>query len=416
MLPTIEMSEFETKLEKYAELAVRVGMNAQPGQRVFVRATRGEPEFVYRVARAAYRAGASLVDVLWEDDALDLIRVQEAPRASLDIFSDVYARAFVGAAERGDAFLLIHSQDSELFANVDAERADAFRKARLYAVREMLLAQSRNEFQWSVCRVPNGAWAARVYPNAQNAREKLWHAIFEMCRVNVSDPIVAWREHIATLRKRREALTAKQYAALHYKSPATDFTLGLPRGHIWFGGDSMSPRGIPFAANIPSEEVFTLPHRERADGYVTMTRPLSINGVLIQNFSLTFENGRITRVNASNAQDVLEKLIASDEGAARLGEVALVPASNPIARMDTIFYDGLFDENAASHIAMGRAYRFTLDGGAKMSDADFRAAGGNDSIIHEDTMLGSSDMDIDGIFQDGTREPVMRAGEWAFEV
>ena len=409
-------ASFDNALEKYAELAVREGMNVQPGQRVFVRATRGEPDLAHRVARAAYRAGASLVDVLWEDDALDLIRVQEATRESLELWSDAYVRAFVGAAERNDAFLLIHSPDPELFANVDAARADAFRKARLNAIRAMLQSQSRNEFQWSVCRVPNAEWATRVYPDAENAREKLWDAIFEMCRVNTSDPNAAWRTHTATLRKRSIALTAKQYDALHYKSPVTDFTLGLPRGHIWFGGSSTTPRGISFSANIPTEEVFTLPHRERADGYVTMTRPLSINGVLIQNFSLAFENGRITRVDASNGQDVLEKLIASDEGAARLGEVALVPASNPIARMNTIFYDGLFDENAASHIAIGRAYRFTLQGGTQMSDEKFRAAGGNDSIIHEDTMLGSGGMDIDGIRQDGTREPVMRAGEWAFEV
>lgn len=410
--------EFEARLDQYAELAVRVGMNVQRGQCVFVRGTRGSPEFVYRVMRAAYRAGAQFVHVLWEDDMPDLIRAQEAPPDALGFLSDWYGEAFNGAAERKDAVLLLHSPDPELYAGVSAERAAALRNARPVAIQPFLVGQARNEFQWSVLRVPNAAWAERVFPNAMpDEREaKLWDAIFEMCRVNETDPIGAWRLHIGQLEKRRAALTAKQYRALHYLAPQTDLTLGLPPGHIWFGGTSISSDGIEFAPNIPTEEVFTLPHREEAQGYVTMTRPLSVNGVLIKSFTLTFERGRIARVEASNGQDALEQLIASDEGAGRLGEVALVPASNPIARWDKVFYDGLYDENAASHIAMGRAYRFTLENGGKMTEAEFVAAGGNESMIHEDTMIGSSEMNVDGIFQDGTREPVMRAGEWAFDV
>lgn len=411
-------TKFDTALTKYAELAVRVGLNVQPNQRVFVRGTRGAPDFVYRVARAAYRAGASLVHVLWEDDALDLIRVQESARENLDMVIDWYAFSYNAAAERGDAILLVHAPDAELFANVAPERAAAHRQSRLAGIAPMLQAQARNDFQWTVCRVPSAMWAARVFPNdSTEAREaKLWDALFEICRVNETDPTAAWRAHIADLTKRRAALTQKQFDALHFKSPQTDFTLGLPRGHVWFGGDSKSKNDISFAANIPTEEVFTLADRARADGVVTMTRPLSVGGVLIQNFVLTFEKGRVTRVSASNHQDVLEKLIATDEGAAHLGEVALVTAANPIARMNMIFYDGLLDENAASHIALGRAYRFNLQDGAHMSDAEFHAAGGNDSMIHEDTMIGSSEMDVDGIYADGAREPVMRAGEWAFEV
>ncbi len=410
------MENFESRLDHYAELVVRVGMNVQRGQRVFLRATRAEAEFVFRVARAAYRAGAAYVHALWEEDELDLLRAQLAPRDTLDWMPDWYAQAFNGAAERGDAFLLLHSPDPELFAAVDGERAAAVRNARLNAVRPMLEAQARNDFQWTVCRVPNDKWATRVFPGDADAREKLWDAIFYTARVDVPDPLAEWKTHIAHLTKRREALTAKQYRALHYRAPNTDLTLGLPRGHIWFGGDSRSSTNIAFAPNIPTEEVFTLPHRAQADGHVAMTRPFSVNGVLIDHYTLAFENGRVTRVEASNAQDALEKLIATDEGAARLGEVALVPASNPIARMNLVFYDGLFDENAVSHIALGRAYRFTLQGGTHMSNAEFLAAGGNLSIIHEDTMLGSSEMDIDGVREDGTHEPVMRAGEWAFDV
>ncbi len=412
------MSDFDARLDRYAELAVRVGLNVQPQQRVFIRATRGEPEFVYRVTRAAYRAGASLVHVLWEEDAIELLRVQHASRENLDLVVDWFAHAFNGAAERGDAILLLHSPDPELFAGIAPEQVAAHRRARLGALRPMLDAQGRNDFQWSVCHVPNAAWARRVFPDSAPASSvtELWDAIFSICRVDESDPIAAWQTHIAQLAKRCQALTAKQYRALHFSSAQTDLTLGLPRGHIWAGGASTSRKGIVFAANMPTEEVFTLPHREQAEGYVTTTRPLSVSGVLIQNFTLTFENGRITRVRASNAQNVLETLIATDKGAAHLGEVALVPASNPIARRNQIFYDALYDENAASHIALGAAYRFTLEDGAAMTAPDFCAAGGNESTIHEDAMIGSSEMNVDGVRADGTREAVMREGEWALEV
>lgn len=412
------MSDFNALLDRYAELAVRVGLNVQPGQRVFVRATRAEPELVFRVARAAYRAGAALVHVLWEEDALDVIRVRESVPENLDLVIDWYASAFNTAAERGDALLLLHSPDPEMYAGIDPERVAANRHSRLRGLALMLEAQARNQIQWSVLRVPTVAWAHRMYPDDPPAlgEQKIWDAIFNVSRVTESDPVAAWQKHVAALTKRRDFLTAKQYSALHFQAPKTDLTIGLPAGHVWFGGDSVSPNGISFVANIPTEEVFTLPHRDRAEGYVTMTRPLSVSGVMINNFTLTFQDGRITNVTASNNVNVLEQLIATDEGASHLGEVALVPASNPIAAMNRVFYDALFDENAASHIAMGRAYRFTLEGGGVMPKADFIAAGGNDSIIHEDTMIGSAEMNVDGINANGTREPVMHAGEWAIRV
>lgn len=412
------MSETNALLEKYAELAVRVGLNVQPGQRVFVRATRSEPDLVYRVARVAYRAGASVVHVLWEEDALDVIRVQESAPENLDLVIDWYAGAFNTAAERGDAILLLHSPDPEMYVGIEPDRVTANKHARLRGLAPMLEAQARNDFQWCVIRIPTAAWAHRMYPDIPPAlgEQKIWDALFSISRVTEPDPVSAWQRHIAALTKRRDFLTAKQYRALHFTAPETDLTVGLPPGHIWFGGDSLTPQGISFVANVPTEEVFTAPHREQADGYVTMTRPLSVNGVMIDNFTLTFEGGHITNVTATNNVDVLEQLISSDEGASHLGEVALVPASNPIAAMHRIFYDALLDENAASHIAMGRAYRFNLNGGSKMSKSDFVAAGGNDSMIHEDTMIGSAEMNVDGITDDGSTEPVMRAGEWAIAV
>lgn len=412
------MSNFDSLLDRYADLIVRVGLNVQPRQRVFVRATRGEPEFVYRVARTAYRMGAAMVHVLWEDDALDLIRVQESARPDLDVVIDWYVQAYNAAAARGDALLLLHTPDPEMFAGVDPERVAANRRTRLGGLKPMLDAQARNDMQWCVCNVPTPIWAERVFPNdAPEMREpKLWDAIFKVTRVDGGDPVTAWREHIGALTKRREMMTAKQYRALHFKSPQTDLTVGLPPGHVWCGGDSKSSKGITFAANIPTEEIFTTPDRNYTEGYVTMTRPLGIGGVMINQMTLTFEDGHIRSMSSSNGQDVLDKLVASDEGASHLGEVALVPASNPIAQMNLVFYDGLFDENAASHIAMGRAYRFALKGGTQMSKDEFLSSGGNDSMIHEDTMIGSADMDVDGVAADGSSEPVMRAGEWAFPV
>ncbi len=408
---------FETRLNAYAELLVRVGLNVQPGRRLFMRAPRENPALAYCVARAAYRAGAADVQVYWEDDAWDLIRVEHAPPQELEQYPDWVAYAYNTGAERGDSFLLTFSPDPTLFQTVDPERANLVRRARMTALRPMLDIQSRNGLTWLAARVPTQAWAARLFPNDAPAaqQEKLWDLIFSICRADRADPIGAWREHLDALEKRRAYMNAKQYAALHFKSPVTDLTLGLPRGHHWEGGQAVAQNGVPFVANMPTEEIFTLPHRAQASGHVTTTRPISVNGVLIDQFSFTFENGRIVRVEAKNNQTALEKLVALDQGAARLGEVALVAASNPIGRAQILFYDGLYDENAASHIAVGRAYRFTLNGGETMSAEEFANAGGNDSALHEDFMIGSSDMDVDGVFEDGAREAVMRQGEFVFQ-
>lgn len=410
-------ADFETRLNAYAELIVKVGLDIQNGQRLLARGTRASPALAYAVARQAYRAGATLVQVLWEDDALDLIRVQEASLASLNEFPDATAHAFNAGAARGDAFLLMYSPDPALFQNIDPERVRVFSAARPAALRPMLEAQGRNDFTWLAVRVPTAAWAARVFPHEPPAtqQEKLWEAIFSICRADTADPVGAWRAHLNDLERRRAYMNAKHYAALHFKSPVTDLTLGLPRGHVWFGGASVAKNGVTFVPNMPTEEIFTLPHRAQAHGHVTTTRPISVRGVVIDQFTFTFENGRIVRADAKNNQTALENLIASDEGARALGEVALVSASNPIGRRNMLFYDGLYDENAASHIAVGRAYRFTLREGDRMTAQEFADAGGNESSIHDDFMIGSSDMDVDGIFEDGAREAVMRQGEFAFE-
>jgi aminopeptidase len=278
-------------------------------------------------------------------------------------------------------------------------------------------AVSRDAINWCLAAAASPAWAAKIFPKleTEQAEKKLWEAIFETTRVDQDDPIKAWEKHIKNLAARANYLQAKQYSALRYQAPGTDLTLGLPHGHRWVSARMPAENGVEFTANLPTEEVFTMPDRRRAEGTVSATLPLSYGGALIEDFSVTFENGRAIKAHAKKNQAILKKLIETDEGASHLGEAALVPASSPIAKRGHLFYNTLFDENAACHLAIGRAYRFSLTGGEKLTDEEFLAAGGNNSLTHVDFMIGSPKMDIEGIKEDGSREPVMRKGEWAFK-
>jgi len=323
----------------------------------------------------------------------------------------------MGMIERGDAQLSISGADPDLYGGLDAETVAKVQQVYLKNVAPVNLNISSNAINWCVVAAAGEAWARKVFPDlsATKAQTKLWKAIFETTRIDQPDPISAWQKHIHTLRDRAKYLQARQYSGLHYKGPGTDFTLGLPNGHKWISAQSLAQNGVAFTANMPTEEVFTLPDRNRAEGVVVSTFPLSYVGALIEDFSVAFENGRITRVTARKGEAILQKLVDTDEGSHRLGEVALVPASSPIARRGYLFYNTLFDENASCHIAIGRAYRFTLTGSEELTEEEFNSAGGNSSLAHVDFMIGSPEMDIDGITQEGTREPVMRKGEWAFE-
>ena len=240
----------------------------------------------------------------------------------------------------------------------------------------------------------------------------LWSAIERLCRLDRPDPIAAWETHLAGLAARTDHLNAKRYTALRYSGPGTALTIGLPDGHVWVGGRSTSAAGVRFAPNLPTEEVFTMPHKDRVDGTVRSTKPLSYGGTLIEGFSLTFAEGRVVDVTAEKGEDVLRRLVKMDGGAARLGEVALVPHNSPVAQTGVLFYNTLFDENAASHVALGAAYKFTLRGGELMDDEEFERVGGNRSATHVDFMIGSPELDVDGVLAAGGSEPVMRRGDW----
>jgi aminopeptidase len=252
--------------------------------------------------------------------------------------------------------------------------------------------------------------------SVDDAQAKLWKMIFKACRIDTPDPVAAWKEHTDKLIKYKDYLNNKRYTALHYKAPGTDLTVGLPEKQIWSGAQETFKNGITSTVNIPTEEVFTAPHRDKVNGHVKASLPLNLVGSLIEDFAVTFENGRATNVTAKKGEANLRKLIETDESASHLGEVALVPNSSPINQSGILFYNTLFDENASCHIAFGNAYRASIQGGEDMTDEEFTAEGGNKSLVHTDFMIGSAEMDIDGITSDGIKEPVIRAGEWAFDV
>ena len=411
-------------LQKYAEAIVRVGLNLRAGQRLIITnaTSRGVPpparSLVHAVTKAAYAAGARYVDVIWGDEEMLRLRLQHAPVDSFNEYPKWMVSGILDMLEKGDALLSLYANDPDVYHGLDSERVGAMQRSHLENWAPISTLVTRNASNWSIAAAAAPAWAAKIFPdlNPEEAEKKLWQAIFETTRATAPDPVAAWAEHIKNLRKRAGYLQAKKYSALHYKSDKTDFTLGLPNGHKWISAQSLAENGIAFTANMPTEEVFTLPDRHRADGIVTSTFPLSYGGSLIEDFSVTFENGRIVKVTAKKNEAILQKLVDTDEGSTRLGEVALVPASSPIAQRGHLFYNTLFDENASCHIAIGRGYRFTLTGGEELTDEEFNAAGGNTSLTHVDFMIGSPQMDIDGIREDGAREPVMRQGEWAFDV
>ncbi|GGO22623.1 aminopeptidase [Deinococcus humi] len=413
MLPIMSLT-FEEKLQNYARLAVRVGLGLHEGQRVLVQAPVDTAPLARAVVREAYAAGASFVDVRWDDDAVQLARFELAPDGTFGTISKWRVDAEIETAGDGGAVIAIRATNPNLLGGVDAERVATHQKA-LAAYRKPYTEQvMTNRLNWNLISAPISDWAELMFPDsaADEAVEKQWDAIFAATRADREDAVQAWQEHLATLQRRREVLNAKQYSALHFRGGETDLTVGLADDHLWGGGAADTPGGITFTANIPTEEVWTAPHRERVDGVVVSTKPLSYNGTLLDGIRITFKDGRITGATASTGQATLEKMIDTDEGSHRLGEVALVPNSSPISRSGLFFFNTLYDENAASHIAIGNAYRFNVQGGVDMNVEDFNAKGGNDSLTHVDWMIGSGEIDVDGIAKDGTREPVMRAGEF----
>ena len=402
-------------LDAYARLTVRSGLNISPGQQLLITAPLDAVPLVRRITEHAYRAGASLVTTIYSDDVTTLARYQHAAD---DTFDTAQAWLFNGMAEAfkgGAARLAIAGEDPALLSGQDPRKLTRANKARSLAYRPALELITGFAINWCVIAAATPAWAKSVFPELPEAEalERLWRAIFSCTRADLPDPVKAWEEHSAALARRTAFLNERRYAALKYSGPGTDLTLGLADDHVWKGGAGKARNGVICNANIPTEEVFTCPHKDRVDGTVCSTKPLSYQGSLIDGIKVRFEKGRIVEMTAAKGEEAFRSLISTDEGAARLGEVALVPHSSPISASGIIFNNTLFDENAASHIAVGQSYTENIRDGGNRTKDEMAALGANASLVHVDWMIGSGALDIDGVKADGTSEPLMRKGEWA---
>ena len=409
-----ERRTHEQKLDLLAQVAIRVGLGLQTGQELLMTASLDTLPLARRITEHAYRAGASLVTTLYTDDESTLMRYHFAPDSSFDHAAKWLYDGMGAAFKSGAARLAIAGSNPALLSNEDPDKVGRANRAVSAAYRPALELITRHAINWTIVAAATPAWAALMFPEdtPDAALAKVWEAIFQTSRINVADPVAAWKAHDAALHHRAAYLNEKRFAYLQYRGPATDFRLGLADDHLWLGGGTTAGNGLYCIPNMPTEEVFTTPHKDRADGTVTATKPLSHQGTMIEGIQVRFEKGRIVEARATRGQEVLQRLIDTDDGARRLGEVALVPASSPIAASGMLFFHTLFDENAASHIALGQAYSSCLRDGDKLTPEQLAAKGANDSLIHVDWMIGSAQLDIDGITATGTAEPLMRQGEW----
>lgn len=408
----------EEKLDRYADVILRVGLNLQPGQKLMILAYYDTAPLVRAVAKQAYQSGCPYVTVFWNDEQLGLIRLQNAPK---DSFAEYPSWIMAGIAEQlraGEAYLQIAARTPDLYSDEDPHALSQIGKSLWAAYKPVLDLQEESLTNWSLVSYITPGWARKVFPDETETRavEKLWDVIYELSRMNNTDPVAAWGQHMDELSERCTFLNEKQYSKLTYSAPGTDLMIGLPNDHLWVGGSVQTQSGITYNPNIPTEEIYTLPHRDRIEGVVSSSRPLSYQGSMIEDIRLEFSNGKVIQASASNGEEILEGILTTDEGSRRLGEIALVPHSSPISATGLVFYHTLFDENAANHLALGSAYRSCLTNGDRMSSREFAESGGNESEAHVDFMIGSGEMDIDGVLPSGEIEPVMRSGEWSFEV
>ena len=371
------LPNFKENLEKYAKLLVANGINVQPGHTLALSIDVEQRELAHLIVKEAYALGAHEVIVQWTDDVINREKFLHAPMDRLDNVPEYKIAEMNYLLENKASRLGVRSSDPGALNGVDANKLSAS------AVSD------------------------------EEAVDLLWDQIFKTCRVYEADPVKAWEEHAAILKSKADMLNKEQFSALHYTAPGTDLTLGLPKNHVWESAGAINAQGEGFLPNMPTEEVFTAPDFRRADGYVTSTKPLSYNGNIIEGIKVTFKDGQIVDITAEKGDQVMKDLVFENAGARALGECALVPDPSPISQSGITFFNTLFDENASNHLAIGAAYATSVVGGAEMSEEELEAAGLNRSDVHVDFMIGSSQMDIDGIREDGTRVPLFRNGDWA---
>jgi aminopeptidase len=405
---------FDQNLYRLAEIAVRVGLGLGRDQALVVTATLDVVPLARLISEHAYKAGASIVTTLFTDEESELLRFRCGQDASFDAAPVWLYDGIAQAFRTGAAWLNIEGNDPSLFSREDPEKVSRVNRATEKARRQALELIRRHEINWTILACATPRWASAVFPHLpqEEALARLWDAIFVASRVNHSDPITAWNEHDANLHARADSLNQKRYSAIHFRGPGTDLCVGLADNHLWLSGGRRARNGVYGIPNIPTEEIFTTPHKDRVEGRVSSTKPLSYKGTMIEEISMRFQAGKIVEAQARQGGQVLQRLIETDEGARRLGEVALVPHSSPIAVSGLLFKKALFDENAACHIALGQSFSSCVKNGDNLTPEQLASRGANNSLIHVDWMIGSNLIDIDGISSSGGSEPVMRGGEW----
>jgi aminopeptidase len=406
----------EDLLAKYADVAVRVGIGLEEGDRLLIRSSVEALDLTRLIVEQAYAAGAVNVDVLWADDASSRARFSHGSADAAEAISSA-SNFLLKAYELGDQIMSVSASDPAAMAGQDVAKIGQYQRINGEFLDPVFKAMGAMQVKWSIIAAASPAWAAKVFPDApeDDAVESLWDAIFRACRIDADDPVESWREHLANLRSRANYLSGREYTGLRYEGPGTDLTMGLPEGALWEGGSVTSPSGRTFAPNIPTEEVFTIPHRLKVDGIVRATKPLSLFGNLVVELSFEVSDGVVVGATAAQGQDVLDELLATDPGSVRMGEAAMVPQSSAVAREGLVWSQTLYDENDACHIAIGRAYPTCVQGGVDMSREEQEQAGINHSSVHVDFVVGSDQLNVFGLTEDGREEAIIANGEWAFD-
>ncbi|WP_462427485.1 aminopeptidase [Fusobacterium varium] len=407
----------EKKIENYIELTIKIGVNLQKGQILVINSPVEVADFTRKVVETAYKNGAREVVVHWNDELCGKYKYMYGTEELFENYPQWQVESVMEYMRKGAAFLSIYASDPELLKNVEQSKIAKYQRARSRALKEHYDRIMNNYNQWCVVSVPTNAWAGKIFPelSKEESKEKLWRLIFSIVRADKADPIKEWKNHLNSLKKNMNYLNEKKFKKLIYKnSLGTNLEIGLPEGHIWTAGGETSKEGVYFVANMPTEEIFTLPKKDEVNGIVYSSKPFSYGGNLIEKFSLTFKEGKVVEFSAEKGKDTLEQLLKSDEGATYLGEVALVPYDSPISNSNTIFYNTLFDENASCHLALGQAYPICLENGSEMDESQLREKGVNISMVHEDFMIGTSDLEIIGIDYLGNETLIMKNGNFAF--
>lgn len=410
------LPNFEENLKKYAEVLVKTGVNVSEGHTVVLSIDVDQAPLARLISEAAYEHGAKKVIINWADDELTRQSYTYQDLETLKQVPDYKIAEMDYLIENGASRISVRSSNPDALAGIDSEKIAETQKARSIAMRPMMETTQANKVSWLVASAAGEEWAKKVFPELESTEEQvdaLWNAIFESVHLYEEDPIAHWANKVDVLQSKADELNNEAFTALHFTAPGTDLTVGLPKGHRWEGAGSTNARGEIFVANMPTEEVFSAPDANRVDGVVVSTKPLSYAGSIIEGMEFHFKDGKVTKVTAEKGEEVIQKLVQQDEGASRLGEIALVPDESPISQSGLTFFNTLFDENASNHLALGSAYAFSLEGGTEMTREELNAAGLNESNTHVDFMIGTNEMDIDGIKEDGSKVPVFRKGTWA---